>query len=317
MTKSRPYRGPEDAEQMKELLISARARIGHGCWHVGDLVWRLFLHSIRYELAQTLRLWVDEVGKLVGFAIVSPPTGTGTVCFELQVHPQMRDQDLESQMLDWIEAYGHSALEDASGAPQLGLSAEPGIYEDDLGQIAALQARGFQVSGPEAVLLHRSLAQPIPKPLLPEGFVVRPVGGPHEAKKRAGAHRDAFHPSRLSDEAYLRLMRTPGYVLELDLVAVASDGTHAAFCLGWLDATNKVGEFEPVGTRSAFRRAGLARAVLLDGLHRMKSRGAVGVVVGPISVDDGPALQLYSSVGFHPVLRNRLYALKPATGCQD
>ncbi len=310
MTESRFYHHPEDAERMRELLISARADIGHGCWHVGDLVWRLFLHSIRYELARTVRLWADEEDRLLGFAIVSPPTAAGMVCFELQVHPEVRGQGLEEQMLDWVEAYGREASGEIMGAPGLGLAADPGVYENDTSQIAALQARGFQRSGPEGLLLLRSLGKPIPDPPLSEGFTVRSVAHASEVKKRAEAHRDAFHPSRITDEAYLRLMQTPGYTPELDLVAVTPDGTFAAFCLGWLDAANRVGEFEPVGTRSAFRYMGLARAVLLEGLRRMKSQGAESAVVGPIAADEKPALQLYRSVGFQPILRNCSYVLK-------
>ena len=53
---SRPYLGDEDRRRMRELLIAMRAAIGPGCWHIGDLVWRLLLHSVRYDLGQYVRL---------------------------------------------------------------------------------------------------------------------------------------------------------------------------------------------------------------------------------------------------------------------
>jgi mycothiol synthase len=305
---SHPYRGLEDMQRMRELLVATRARTGHGCWHVGDLVWRLFLHSIRYDLGRMVRLWEDANGNLVGFAVVSPPTAKGTVCFDLQVHPQERGRGSEEQMLDWVEAWGHEAIARMPDAPPLRLATDTGVYDDDAGQIAALECCGFVHCGPDGVLLLRRLDEFIPTPVLPVGFVVRSVAGPHEIRERPSAHRDAFGSSRITGDAYLRLMNMPGYSPELDIVAVAPDGTFAAFCIGWYDEVNRAGEFEPVGTRPAFRRLGLARAVLLEGLQRLKAQGADGVVVGPISVEDDAAVQLYRSIGFRTIHQVLSYA---------
>lgn len=55
-----------------------------------------------------------------------------------------------------------------------------------------------------------SLDQEIPEASLPPGWVMRPVAGRSEAGPCVEAHRDAFHPSRLTVEDYLRLMDTVG-----------------------------------------------------------------------------------------------------------
>jgi mycothiol synthase len=300
---SRPYSGAADSERLRVFLTQARLRLGHSCWHVGDLVWRLFLHSIRYDLGQMLRLWEDAGGDLLGFAIVSPPTATGTICFDLQVDPQKRGQGLEERMLDWIEAWGRETMVETVGTLSAHYSTDTGVYDDDLGQIRALQRRGFAPERREGVLLLRPLGCAVPAYSLPQGFTVRAVAGPHEVEKRAGAHRHVFHSSRITDQAYLRLMQTPGYLPELDLVAVAPDGTFGAFCIGWLDEVNRVGEFEPVGTRSEFRRMGLAQAVLCEGLQRMEAGGAQSAVVGPVPCSEEAALRLYRSVGCYPIHR--------------
>jgi ribosomal protein S18 acetylase RimI-like enzyme len=112
----------------------------------------------------------------------------------------------------------------------------------------------------------------------------------------------------VTDEAYLRLMRTPGYDRDLDVVIVAPEGAIAAFCLGWLDPVNQVGEFEPVGTRQTFRRQGLGQAAALAGLWRMKARDAKSAVVGPVDVKEEAAMRLYQSVGFWPICRTYGYA---------
>jgi mycothiol synthase len=291
---ARPYGGLDDTRRMAEMLVATRASLGHGCWHVGDLVWRLFLHARHYDLGQTVRLWVGPGGDLLGFAVVTPAPAGGAAYFELQVHPGARGQGLEEQMLGWIEAVA---------GPARRLVAEPGVYDDDAAQIDALLRRGFERAEGDSLLLLHPLDAPVPEPVLPAGFQLRAVAGPHEAAARAASQRDAFHPSRTSDEHYRCLMDTPGYDRNLDLVAVAPDGTFAAFCLAWLDGVNGVGLFEPVGTRVTYRRLGLARAVLLAGMERQRSAGMEGVVVGPVSLGEKEALGLYRSVGFGEIRR--------------
>jgi mycothiol synthase len=98
-------------------------------------------------------------------------------------------------------------------------------------------------------------------------------------------------------EAYRRLRGVPGYRPDLDLVAVAPNGDFAAYCICWLDAENRTGEFEPVGTAPAYRRQGAARAVMLEGLWRLRAAGAETAIVYT-SANNRPAVALYESVGF-------------------
>jgi ribosomal protein S18 acetylase RimI-like enzyme len=295
---SRPYWGQADTERMWDLLVSMRASGGHSCWHVGDLVWRLFLQSLRHDLGQTFRLWNDAGGSLAGFAVWTPSRyRPGVISFELQIHPRLRGGGLEEGMLDWVEA---QCLQTTATCH---LVTDVGVYEDDRGQVATLERRGFRRTDDEGVLFICALDEPVAEPSLPGGFAVRSVAGEQEAGARAAVHRDAFDSTRVTDEAYLRLMRTPGYDRDLDMVAVAPDGTMAAFCLGWLDPANRVGEFEPVGTRRTFRRQGLGQAAVLAGLRRMQARGAESVVVGPVDAGEEAAMRLYQSAGFRPIFR--------------
>jgi len=297
-----PYQGQADTERMRDLLVSMRAGGNHSCWHVGDLVWRLFLQSLRHDLGQTFRLWDDADGSLAGFAVWTPARyRAGAILFELQVHPRLRGCGLEEEMLDWVE----TQCPQTQAACRL--VTDVGVYEDDQGQTATLERRGFRRTDDKGVLFFYPLDESVPEPSLPGGLMVRPVAGEQEAAARAAAHRDAFDSTRVTDEAYLRLMRTPGYDRDLDMVIVAPDGTIAVFSLGWLDPVNQVGEFEPVGTRPAFRRQGLGRAAVLAGLQRMQARGAESVVVGPVDASEEAAMRLYQSAGFRPIYRTYGY----------
>jgi mycothiol synthase len=60
---------------------------------------------------------------------------------------------------------------------------------------------------------------------------------------------------------------------------------------------NAVGQFEPVGTHSDFQRQRLGKAVMSEGLRRMKAAGIRRAIVG-FDPNNVAALALYTSMGF-------------------
>lgn len=91
-------------------------------------------------------------------------------------------------------------------------------------------------------------------------------------------------------------------------IAEAADGSCAAFCTGWLDDENAVGELEPVGTHPVHGRRGLARAVCLAVLHALRDAGASRAVVCARGDDAYPAARaLYESLGFERAAIHRPY----------
>lgn len=87
------------------------------------------------------------------------------------------------------------------------------------------------------------------------------------------------------------------------LVAVAPDGCLAAFCVGWLDkdAEEKPsGQIEPLGVHDDFRRLGLGRAILSEGLRRLYLCGADRVYV-ETDKHGNAALELYEAVGLRVI----------------
>jgi len=70
-------------------------------------------------------------------------------------------------------------------------------------------------------------------------------------------------------------------------------------CLAWLDAENRAGEFEPVGTHPDFRRLGLGSAVCRFALRRLEDEGATrAMVYGLVDPSNPGAKALYESIGF-------------------
>jgi GNAT superfamily N-acetyltransferase len=121
-----------------------------------------------------------------------------------------------------------------------------------------------------------------------------------DGKLRSAVLRSAFSPNREWEPfwaEYAQFMDTPVYHGERDLFVRSPDGRGASACTIWFDSVNGVGLFEPVATYPDFQGKGLGKAVMTEGLRRMKAAGMTRAVVGfdPTNV---AALALYTSMGF-------------------
>jgi predicted N-acetyltransferase YhbS len=101
----------------------------------------------------------------------------------------------------------------------------------------------------------------------------------------------------MTEAKHLAVMESPTYRPDLDLVVEAPDGSIAAYCIVWFDDVNAHGVFEPVGCHSAHRSRGLTKALMFEGIRRLRDLGArtVCVASNPTEV---AANRLYASAGF-------------------
>jgi ribosomal protein S18 acetylase RimI-like enzyme len=295
---SRLYETEYDFQQMQALLMEARSRTNDWRYaHVGELMWGFFMVLCHLNPQEHIRLWYDDEGKLVGYAILGEDPS-----FDCQVLPEFEWSGIETEAMTWAETR-LTALRKHAAQRWSGHFAS-GARQDDVKRIAFLEQHGFRYSGEFAeVNMLRSLDEPIPEPTLPAAYQIRAVAETGETANRAAAQREVWLPwsvGDLSGDDYARLMRLPGYHHALDVVAVASDGVIAAYVNCWIDPVNRIGDFGPVGARPAYRRQGLTRAVLLEGLRRLRAHGMDRVCVST-GISNTPARRLYESVGFKVV----------------
>ncbi len=296
---SRLYRSSVDLWGMHSMLMEARARTSDWRYaHIGELAFSFFMVDCHLDPCQYVRLWHDA-GRLVGYAILGEDPS-----FDCQVLPEYEWIGIEEEALAWAEG----CLEDlrTRDAPGWGGALAAGARQDDARRLAFLERHGFQYSGRFAeVNMIRSLAGPIPSGPLPSGFRIRAVDGVIEAPSRAAIQREVWQPwsvANVSAVDYMRFMGMPGYERELDLVAVAPNCSFASYVNGWIDRVNHIGDFGPVGAHPAYRRLGLTRALLLEGLRRMQALGMDRVSIST-GFTNTPARSLYESVGFTVVNR--------------
>lgn len=291
---SRFYETEHDLQQMENLLMEARSLTNDWhYWHVGELVFSYFMVACHLNPREHIRLWYDD-DRLVGYAILGEDPS-----FDCQVLPEYEWSGIENEALTWAETRINELRK--SGAEQWDGDLVSGSRQDDVKRVAFLERHGFRYCGDFAeVNMLCSLDEPIPETGLPDGYQVREVAETGELSNRAAIQRAVWHPwtvGNVSDDDYACFMRLPGYDRFLDLVTVTPDGTIAAYVNGWIDPINRIGDFGPVGALSAYRRQGLTRAALLEGLRRMKACGMNRVCIST-GVSNTPAKRLYESIGF-------------------
>jgi RimJ/RimL family protein N-acetyltransferase len=259
-------------------------------FHPGQLAWSRYYRPVdvaRPAEDEAIALW-REGSQVVGFGWAESPDW-----LELQVDPA--HPEVAEEVVEWFEEWS-----DADSQSVL-------VMEHDVAE-PALEAAGFEPQ-PEAWHFTHHLLELDGAPAVPtvEGYSFRPVAGPDEAGARAACHARSwsdFGTSAVTRESYAALMAAWPYRPDLDWVAVDRDGAMVASCLVWLDPTTGVGLVEPVGCVPEHRGRGLAGAVTLAALARLREVGGRTAQVSPRGDDDHPGpRRLYQSLGFRPVAR--------------
>lgn len=293
MVYSRPYRDAADLARLQQYNAAQIAQDACGWLHPGDIPHRLFNSGRKHQPSDLLRLWEDEAGAIVGWALFNPQKG-----FDVQSH----DADVIAEALAWVET--RLTTENTE------------LWDDDVFRRAIFTQHGY-APDPDALpysLTHRTLDDLPPVPALPEGFRIRGASGIEEAAALAAVHAASFG-SQWTAAAYAKVMQSPGYAPEREFVVVAPDGRFAAFTVTWHDVVNRLGYFEPVGTHSDFRRMGLARALMIYAMHAMRAAGMSQVWVLHEAGEENPAsAALYARLGFRQQFSTRLWVKQRGVG---
>lgn len=262
-------------------------------FHPGDISHFLSNGLRGRDPSQHVFFTEDDAGQITALVWVQTPRSPG---FEVMIHPNRRGGSFETQVVEWAENAA-IALAQAENADAKAISTE--IADSDLARMRVLQQRGYVPEAePFMMFTARSLDVPLPETVLPEGFSIRPVAGEHEVGLVASVHSGAFN-SNWTDESYLKVMRSPAFDIERELVVVAPDGRFAAFTVLWFDPISQSALFEPVGCHPDFQRRGLTRALMHEGMRRMVAQGMKTAIVAHHT--DNPASSgLYASLGFTP-----------------
>jgi mycothiol synthase len=273
MLSVRPYQDEDDYWRIRAFLREVFLQNGRRetGWHVARLdYWRWHLienAGAAGPVDRATYLWETEDGQI---AAVIHPVYAGEAF--LHAHPAWRTEELEDEMLAWAEE--HLAAQGADGRRALYVQ---GLRDDPL-RLRAVARRGYARHGRPVHHWRRDLDLPLPEVAHAEGYTVRPMGDADEVPARSWASWRAFHPDE-PDEAYegwewyRSIQAAPLYRRDLDIVAAAPGGEIAAFCTIWYDDVTRSAVCVLVGTAAEHQRRGLGRAVIVEGLRRLKGMG--------------------------------------------
>jgi GNAT superfamily N-acetyltransferase len=300
MTTFRELTTDADWWAVRDLLIRTQARTPVGWnWDVRHWDGQRF-HRASADEARRIQgpvgLWEVD-GTLV--AAMHREGGAGSAFFELD--PDYRH--LQTEMLTWAEA---SLAPQVDGRRKLELFA----FDYDLTRLTLFEERGYarQASGGWTRLL-RFGAWPIPEGELAEPYrlaTTSPETAQADAERMASLLNAAFGRTIHTAAEYLPFMAgSPSFSHDLNLVALAPDGSFAAHVGVNYEPINHFGIFEPVCTHPDHQRKGLARSLMFEGLRRLKALGALTAVVE--TGDMEPANALYRVCGFTEEYRGHDY----------
>lgn len=280
---------PYEPKDLAPVLTLVGECLRSSSYHPGDIVHWMSNSQRGTDLDKYFWLY-EKNGELLAFAELPPSKRASYV---LIMHPQYRGGELEMTLLQECETVMWQRMQ-SEGSEKTSLSVN--VAGTDAERIKCLKSLGYKEDNIPFAVRKRDLTETIPVSVLPEGFSIRSVAGEHEAEKVAEAHSSAFGTVWTAEE-YLKVMRTPGFDSERELVVVAPDGRFAAFLVYWLDPISKSGLFEPVGCHQKFQRKGLSKALMYEAMRRMVKAGMETALVGH-NTDNEAAIKLYASVGF-------------------
>lgn len=250
--------------------------------------WRF--HSPTLGLSPLMRrgigLWEAD-GRLVGAAHCEDG---GDVFLDLD--PDFRR--LQGDMLDWAEGRLAKPCEG-------GRTLQTYVYDYDISRRTLVAERGYTMLEAGGWMRQVRFGNwAIPDELLAEPYVLATTSAATafgDAERMATLLNAAFRRTQHNAAEYLTFMaNSPSFSHDLNLVALAPDGSFAAHVGLTAEPSSRSGVFEPVCTHPDHVRKGLARGLMLEGMRRLRDLGTLTACVD--TGDMGPANALYRAVGF-------------------
>jgi mycothiol synthase len=292
----RMYRGDEDYWKIRSFLREVFLCNGRRqpSWDVVRFDywrWHGVENLMKRPLEEIVTIWETSDGRI---AAVLNPESQGDAY--LQVHPDLRSLALEEEMLAAAEE--NLSAKNHTGRRSLTVWA---LQNDPLRRDLLL-SRGYIRGEDTECQRQLRLDVPIPEPSIAPGYSVRSMGDGAELLERCYASGLGFHPDNIQYAVdnrkdvswYRNIQNAPLYRRDLDIVAVAPDGAVASFCTVWFDDVTRSAVLEPVATVPDHQRRGLGKAVIFEGLRRVRRMGATLALVSSYSLQAGA---LYESAG--------------------
>jgi ribosomal protein S18 acetylase RimI-like enzyme len=255
------------------------------------------LSSWAFDDPENSRLWFDENGQLLAWAVLQTPFWT----IDYVSHPDAEIY-LHQEILSWADQRARAAINTANGRPAWFIM----VFSGQTNRIRDLENAGFKCQSDAGgdswskVLMRRSSQTPVKVYEPRSGFTVRPLAGENEVEMYVELHRSVFESKNMTKEWRTHTLQHTDYKPDLDIVVEAPDGRLVAFCICWFNENSRDGQVEPLGCHKDFRQHALGRVALSEGLRRLQSLGARNIFVETDNYRN-TAFRLYESFDFQVI----------------
>jgi ribosomal protein S18 acetylase RimI-like enzyme len=150
------------------------------------------------------------------------------------------------------------------------------------------------------------IPEPFPSISIPAGFILKSLADDCDWAKVnrvlwRGFNHDGEPPAGEADlDERQRMFDTPNARRDLKIVVRAPDGEFASLCGMFYQPNHQYAYVEPVATDPAYRRMGLGKAAVLEGIRRCAALGADVAYVGS-------DLAFYRSMGFEVIFTSQCW----------
>ncbi len=262
----------------------------------------------------------DAAGRVLAWGLVLLPPGQDTLVRSILiggVRPSERGRGLGRQLLRWQEQ---------RGLQQLGASAKtlPGwlmAFVDERADASARLLRRFDFEVARYFLeLRRDLGEPVPEVALDDKLTIVPFTLERSAATLAARNdsfRDHWGSQPVDDEQWESFVGRDAFRPELSFVAIDESDVVVGFVLAsvnegdWLGQGFSSSYIDLVGVTRAWRKRGIAPALLAKTLSAIAAAGLDKAVLDVDSDSPTGALGLYTGLGFEESNRsvsyNRVY----------
>ena len=272
--------------------------------------------SPSFEGGRNVFCGFDATGRFLGYAPLFPVlvpdeiNAPHKIWAEIKVDPEIENPlPLKDRFLEAVVGRAREISASAPGHPsQLVFQ----YFPVETTSIAYVLSRGCEHT--ESIYrMARPLSEPIPVgPSLP-GLDVRCWRMESEAEQQAyvQAHNEAFPEAPLALGDWQHFMKSPQWATGTSIAAFAGAEVVGSVTVYWDEAENrsqeqKVGFTEHIFVRPAWRKRGIARRLILEGLSYLKEHGLDEAHL-EVLAQNRQALRLYEGLGYRVTHRRAAF----------
>ena len=277
-----------------------------------------------FKLDRDTRVAVTFEGRIIGYAEVEDTEEPHVrVRSWLRVHPEFRGLGLEPGFLSWIEERASEAISQAPEGTRVTVS--QGVPDGDVQVQSLFEDRGYGVIR-HFIRMTIELDRDIPEPVWPEGVTVRTLILDEDLEDMVHAFRDSFqdhwgHVEKSFEEELKQwdywIRSDEQFDPTLTFLAMARDEiVGLSLCDPKFSEDPDMGFVDVLGVRRAWRRQGIALALLHHSFQEFQQRGQKRVGLGVDATSLTGAHKLYEAAGMKPTRQTSLFEKELRTGAE-